>query len=94
MFQGAQLCAMVDKNNKRKCTVCNSNNDSHRMETILLVCNSSACNLVDLCNVRNKVSHCLNSQKLFFYKINDHDVEPEPIYVKTIEIISKVKSLI
>ena len=93
-FQENQLCAMVDKNNKTKCTVCNSNSDSHKTENILLVCNSSACNAVDLCNVRYKVNHCLTSQKYAFYRLDYHEVELELVYVKTRGMTTKVKTLI
>jgi len=73
------LNAIIDKSNKTNCTVCSENsNASHKMEVIYLLCNAPKCNLVDLCEVRYKVNHCLNNDKYFFSQLNKHDEDYEP----------------
>ena len=47
------------------------------MESILLLCNGSNCNQIDLCDVRYNIAHCINSE-YFVLKLNDHPVELEP----------------
>ena len=49
------------------------------MENILLDFNGIACNSVEVCLVRHKVNNCLKCKLYKFYKLNQHDIEPEPI---------------
>ena len=41
-FYECQLATLVDKNNKTNCTLCSSNKDAHKMENILMICNSNS----------------------------------------------------
>ena len=66
-FIDFNLSGIINKSNKSNCTVCSNNaNNSHKMESILLLYNGSNCNQIDLCAVRYKITHCLNSQDYFF----------------------------
>ena len=93
-FADYKLSAITSKNNKINCTQCN-NNDKHKMEYITLLCNNADCNLVDLCNVRYKVYHCMKKNKYKFFRLNDHE---QPILPRVITsrkgITPVVKSLI
>ena len=92
MFCASQLVAFIDKNNKSKCTICNSKTDSQNMENILLVCNQINCNSVEVCSVHHKVNHCLKSKLYKFNKLNQHDIEHEPIQQS--DMSPKVKEFI
>jgi hypothetical protein len=71
------LNATINKNNKVNCTICSSRG-SHKMENMMLICNNSRSNEVDLCNVRYKICHCLNSNDFFFYQLNEHEAKYKP----------------
>ena len=73
-FCASNLVASIVTNNKTKCTVCNANSDGHNMENILLRCNGTGCNTINICPVRHKVNHCLKSNVYKFYKLNQHQL--------------------
>ena len=92
-FCYSKLVATINKNNKTNCTICESNKNGHKMETLLLRCDGQSCNSAGICPVRHKITHCLHSTDYQFFKLYEHEVEPVAVF-KHHGITSKVKQII
>jgi len=87
------LGAVVTKSDLISCTCCNEKN-SHKMRCYRLDCNSTECNVDELCLEKYKILQCSRKPEvLCLYKLNEHG-DGVKINIKRRGMSSELKDII